>query len=41
MEEKDFSLEKEYYALFDVVNRFDERLITVKTFCVNPLQWRR
>ncbi len=34
MEEKDFNLEKEYYALFDVVNRFDERLITVKGWSV-------
>ena len=25
-----FSLEKEYYSLFDVVNDFDKRLITVK-----------
>jgi hypothetical protein len=32
--ETPFSLEKEYYSLFDVVNRFDERIIIVKGWSV-------
>jgi hypothetical protein len=34
MAESTFSLEKEYYALFDIVNKFDDRLITVKGWSV-------
>ncbi len=34
MSDGSFSKEKEYYALFDIINKYDDRFITIKSWGV-------